>query len=124
MPKGKTAAPLTDEEKAAKKVARDAERTQAFYNVAPGRVDKALDAIARIGNCASPNYLYTPAQVQRMYDTVIKQVNATFTLFQPKSAQKGNGFTFDEPAASPPADDPAPDQAPSANTDASASGGA
>ena len=54
MAKGKQTnrKPLTDEEKKQVKKAN-------FHRVLPQRMDKALKAIGHVGDCASPNYLYT-----------------------------------------------------------------
>lgn len=95
MPKGRAAAPLTDEQKAEKLAAK----SNKFTELATNRVGLVLERIRMIeplSNTAA--YAFTPAQVQQMYNAIVKQTNETFARFQPgsKGPAKG-GFSFSEP---------------------------
>lgn len=78
--------PLTDAEKAAKKV-KAAER---FVDIANKRGNKVLDALAVLGNCSNPGYEYTPEQVTRLFGTIGEAVAACKTRFdQPTRTKRG-----------------------------------
>lgn len=99
MPEGQKTQ-LSPEEAAKKKVEAAQTRRDNFVRLAEARMTKALDAVAVIGNLASPSYDYTPEQIKAMYDSLAKQVNNTFQRFQPKtnSATK-TGFSLAQAVA-------------------------
>ena len=60
-----------------------------FVRIAEGRVNRTLDALDSLGNCANRrNYDYTDADVKKIFNTIEKKVEETKLMFQAPSEIK------------------------------------
>lgn len=69
-------------------------KAQAFVRLANGRVSKALQAIEVIGNLASPNYEYTPAQADKIIGALTAETDALKARFAKPDAVAAKGFSL------------------------------
>ena len=77
-----------------KKVKKPAEdKHEKFLRVATPRVNKALKAIALIGNQAAAGYSPTEEEVADMFATIRKKVDEAEKCYQ-SSSTKGVAFSF------------------------------
>lgn len=82
-----------------KKVAdskRDAEKQAKFVSLASKRMDKALKAVANLGNLSNRgSYSYTSTQSAQMIRALAEAVKAVESRFAaPTAAKGGSGFQF------------------------------
>ena len=57
---------------------------QRFRRIAEYRVKKVLNDVRILGNCANRRaYSYTDAQIQRIFDTIQRQLDITRAKFTP-----------------------------------------
>jgi hypothetical protein len=81
---------LSPEEIKAKKAAK-------FIELAPGRVDNVVNALARLAKLAARgSYEYTPEQIEKIFAEIENAGASALAAFQPKTsdAPKKPGFTF------------------------------
>lgn len=107
MARGKSA-PLTEEQKAAKKAEREKAKADNFVRLAEARLTRALDAMAGLRGLANRNsYSYTPDQVKVMFKALEGELTTLQNLFAPGAAvQEKTGFSFAQALA--PASEEAP----------------
>jgi len=89
-------APLTEEQKAAKKAEREAAKASNFIRLAEARLTKALDAMAGLRGLANRNtYSYNAQQVGVMFTALETELTTLQGLFAPgAAAQEKKGFSF------------------------------
>lgn len=89
-------APLTEEQKAAKKAEREAAKVENFIRLADARVTKAMDAIAALRGLANRNtYTYTMEQVKAIFGALEGEMSTLQGLFAPgAAAQETKGFSL------------------------------
>ena len=59
------------------------EKREKFLRVAPGRVDKAVNAMRLLGQCANmDSYSYTEAEVQAITETLNNELDKIDRLFR------------------------------------------
>ena len=57
-------------------------KTELFLRLAQPRVEKVLKALRILGNCSNrSNYEYTPEQIDRMSETIVKALEKTIVKF-------------------------------------------
>ena len=83
-------APVSDADKAK----RAAEKASKFIEVAQKRVAKAIQSVRLIGNLASPNYLYTPEQVDKIIGGLQTEVDTVYEAFKAKKSKEKVSFTL------------------------------
>jgi hypothetical protein len=68
-----------------------------FEKVASNRVQKIIDFIGLLGNCANKNnYEYTDKDVELMFKEINRALKQTKTLYDKDLSKSGNtGFKFD-----------------------------
>ena len=68
-----------------------------FKKVASNRVQKIIDFIGLLGNCANKNnYEYTDKDVELMFKEINRALKETKTLYDKELNKSGNaGFKFD-----------------------------
>jgi hypothetical protein len=82
--------PVSDADKAK----RAAEKAAKFVEVAQKRVAKAIQAVRLIGNLASPNYVYTPEQVDKIVGGLQAEVDTVYEAFKAKKSKEKVSFTL------------------------------
>jgi hypothetical protein len=80
--------PVSDSEKAK----RAAEKAAKFVEVAQKRVAKAIQAVRLIGNLASPNYVYTPEQVDKVIMGLQAEIDMLYEAFKAKKTKEKVSF--------------------------------
>lgn len=65
-----------------------------FRRIASPRVNKALDAIEKIGNCSSSSYEYTEEQVEAIFGAIEEAVRETKAKFQPRTKKEREKFSL------------------------------
>lgn len=95
MPKG-VKTPLTEEQKAANKAKREAEKASNFIRLADARVKKALDAMAGLRGLANRNtYTYNMLQVAAIFKALEGELNTLQGLFAPGAkSEEAKGFSL------------------------------
>jgi len=83
-------APVSDADKAK----RAAEKASKFIEVAQKRVAKAIQSVRLIGNLASPNYVYTPEQVDKIISGLQAEVDTIYEDFKAKKSKEKVIFTL------------------------------
>lgn len=93
----KPATELTDEQKAAAKAAREAEKLSKFERLAEKRVSKAVDAMAALRGLANKNtYSFTEKHVEVMFGALEKELETLQGLFAPNAEKPvATGGLFD-----------------------------
>jgi len=71
-----------------------AKRAENFVRLAPGRVDKAVQAVRQVANLFSANYTSTDEQRKQMMDYLNSEFNALNTAASGKGEAKASGFSF------------------------------
>lgn len=60
----------------------DNKRRERFLRLAPARVQKIINQLKILGNCANTsNYAYTDEEVAKIFDAIRKEVNRTEQKF-------------------------------------------
>lgn len=83
-------APVSDTEKATRAAAKAAK----FVEVAQKRVAKAIQSVRLIGNLASPNYVYTTEQVDKIVSGLQVEVDTIYEAFKAKKSKEKVSFTL------------------------------
>jgi adenosylmethionine-8-amino-7-oxononanoate aminotransferase len=82
--------PVSDTDKAK----RAAEKASKFVEVVQKRVAKAIQSIRLIGNLASPNYVYTSEQVDKVISGLQTEVDSVYEAFKAKKSKEKVSFTL------------------------------
>lgn len=80
--------PVSDADKAK----RAQEKAEKFIEVAQKRVAKAIQSVRLIGNLASPNYVYTPQQVDKIVSGLQAEVDTVYEAFKAKKSKEKVSF--------------------------------
>lgn len=75
------------------RVPKDESKGDKFKRIVQPRVTSALKQIRLIGNCASPAYEYTPAEISLMLTALQDGIDGLAARFQSKG-ETDTGFTF------------------------------
>lgn len=75
------------------RVPKDESKRDKFKRIVQQRMTSALKSIRLIGNCASPAYEYTAADIAHMITTLQNAVEGLEGRFESKG-EKDTGFTF------------------------------
>lgn len=82
--------PVSDAEKAK----RAQEKAAKFIEVAQKRVAKAIQAVRFINNLASPNYVYTQEQVDKIVNGLQAEVDTVYEAFKAKKGKEKVSFSL------------------------------
>mgnify|MGYP001124820272 FL=1 len=88
---------MITEEMQGKTAAKENEtKAEKFIRIGEHRMNKAVDAIGRLGNLANrSSYEYTQEQVDAMFQALEGRVAEVKSRFAPKKAPEGKSFSFD-----------------------------
>lgn len=78
----------------AEKAKRHTEKAEKFVEVAQKRVAKAIQAVRLINNLASPNYVYTQEQVDKIVNSLQAEVDTVYEAFKAKKGKEKVSFTL------------------------------
>lgn len=78
----------------AEKAKRSTEKAAKFVEVAQKRVAKAIQSIRLIGNLASPNYVYTPEQADKIVSAIQIELDTVYDAFKAKKTKEKVSFTL------------------------------
>lgn len=89
-------APLTEEQKVAKKAEREQAKKDNFIRLADARVSKALDALAGLRGLANKNtYTYDTAQIGAIFKALEGELSTLQGLFAPGAkSEEAKGFSL------------------------------
>lgn len=79
----------------ASKVDPNETKAQKFLRIAPRRMTKVLNGIRQLGQLSAGGYESTPAQVQKMFQSIAEASEVAFNKFRSKGERKSEeGFKF------------------------------
>lgn len=69
-------------------------KSERFIRIATPRVNKVINALDILSNCAGATYEYTEEQVEAMFDAIEMACITAKRQFQPKQKDEKNHFAF------------------------------